>query len=165
MLTLLIVVLLIAVPAGLIVKSAFDSRESGKVKERRASATGLVYEWPSKVLRRVYDVPIPPEAARVAFYETNSWQSSSLYVQFRTDDEGLDKFLDDLGTDASELEKGRVTLTDRQEREVGWDLAEPGHTYAGTVHRQPKSEPNVAVTVDTTYQGRPRVYAVSTAGF
>ncbi|MBA0052144.1 hypothetical protein E0L36_14920 [Streptomyces sp. AJS327] len=164
-LTLLIVVLLIAVPAGYIVKSGFDSRESGKDKERGASATGLIYDMPSKVLRRIYTVPVPPNASRVAYYETNSWQTSSLYVQFRTSDKRLAEFLTEVGTDVSALKKGEVTITTRQADEVGWKLREQGHTYAGTVERRPKSEPDLAITVDTTYEGRPRVHVVSTTEF
>ena len=47
-LTLLIIVLLIGVPAGYLVISANQSRDSGKDKEAKYSATGLTPGWPSK---------------------------------------------------------------------------------------------------------------------
>ena len=164
-LTLVIVVLLIAVPGGYLVKSAFESRDSGKDKERSASAANLAYGWPSKVQRRVYDVPVPPQSSRVGFYETNAWHTSSLYVQFRTSRKRLAEFLDDVGTGSSALRAGRVTIKRKQAENVGWDLWEEGHRYAGTAYRQPKDLPDVAITVDRTYKSRPRVYVVSTVKF
>src|SRR5690606_7393497 len=72
-LTLLIIVLLIGIPAGYLVISAAQSRASGKDKEARYSATGLTEGWPSKLQRRIYQVPIPHPAWWVASYETNNW--------------------------------------------------------------------------------------------
>lgn len=164
-LTLIIVVLLIAVPAGYLVKSAFESRVSGEDKQRSASAANLAYGWPSKVQRRIYDVPVPPQSSRVAFFETNSWQTSVLYAQFRTSHKRLGEFLHDVGTHRSALHPGRVTIKGKRAERVGWDLHKEGHHYAGTTFRQPKGQPDLAITVDTTYKGRPRVYVVSTAKF
>lgn len=89
-LTLLIIVLLIGVPAGYLVISANQSRNSGKDKEEKYSATGLSEGWPSRVQRRIYQVPIPVPAYKVAYYETNNWRTSRLYVQFETTGENLD---------------------------------------------------------------------------
>ncbi|MGH3313314.1 MAG: hypothetical protein ACRDP3_22465 [Streptomyces sp.] len=164
-LTLVIVVLLIAIPSGYLVKSAIDSRESGEDKERKASSAGLAYGWPSKVQRRVYGVPVPPASSRVAFYETNSWRTSRLYVQFRTSPKRLGEFLEEAGTARSALRAGQVTINEKRAGKVGWDLDKEGHSYAGTTHRQPKGKPDLAITVDTTYKSRPRVYVVSTAKF
>lgn len=164
-LTLIIVVLLIAIPAGYLVVSAFQSRDSGEDKERGASATGLTYGWPSKVQRRIYDVPIPPSSTRVAFYEDNSWETSALYVQFRTSGKRLDDFLEEMGSDTSELREGRVTITEKQADHVGWDLRKQGHSYAGLKLERSGSRPDVAVTVDTTHEKRPQVHAVSLAEF
>ncbi|WP_374192720.1 sugar kinase, partial [Streptomyces sp. MBT49] len=83
-LTLLIIVLLIGVPAGYLVISANQSRDSGKDKEAKYSATGLTEGWPSKVQRRLYQVPIPHPSNQVAYYETNNWKTSRLYAQFQT---------------------------------------------------------------------------------
>lgn len=165
LLTLLIVVLLIAVPGGYLVRSAFQSRDSGEDKERKASATNLTYGWPSKVQRNVYDVPLPSKSSHYAFYEANSWQTSSLYVQFRLPEKQLADFLDDAGTSTSALKDGRVTISDRHAQKIGWDFGKEGHEYAGTVLRQEKNRPDVAITVDRGYKSMPRVYVVSTVKF
>lgn len=164
-LTLMIVVLLIAIPAGYLVISAFQSRDSGEDKQRGASAQGLTYDWPSKVLRRIYDVPVPQSSTRVAFYEDNSWDKSTLYVQFRTSPKRLDGFLRKMGDGGTELRDGRVTITEKQADRVGWDLDRDGHSYAGGELEQGGGQPDVAVTVDTTQKERPQVHVVSTAQF
>ncbi|CAL9600760.1 hypothetical protein [Streptomyces albus] len=162
---LLIVVLLIALPAGYLVQSAFQSRASGKDKERAAAATNLVYNHPPKVSQRIYDVPVPLTATRVGFYETNSWQKSTMWVQFRTSDQRLREFLDDVGTDYTKLRPGHVAISDRMATEVGWRFEKPESHYWSTVYKQPKSKPDVTITVDMTYKKRPRVYVVSTTAF
>lgn len=164
-LVLLIVVALIAIPGGYLVQSAFQSRDSGKDKERAAEATSLTWSRPPKVQQRVYNVPVPPGASRVAFYESNSWNKSAMWVQFRTSKKRLGEFMQDLGSDRSALKKGRVTISDAKAREVGWDLHKPGHTYAGSTYNNARSEPDLAITVDTTYESRPRVHVVSTVQF
>lgn len=163
-LTLIIVVLLIAIPAGYLVISAFQSRDSGEDKQRGAAAEGLTYDWPSRVQRRTYEVPIPQKSTRVGFYEQNSWQTSSLYVQFRTSPKRLDAFLDELG-EGSELRNGRAVITEKQAETVGWNLQRDGHSYAGATFEQPGSRPDRAVMVDTTQKQRPQVYVVSTTEF
>lgn len=164
-LTLIVVVMLIAIPAGYLVQSAFVSRDSGVNKQREAALADLHYEWPSKVQRRVYEVPVPDGSSHVAYYETNSWQKSTLHVQFRTSPENLRGFLRDIGAEPSALRDGVVPVSAEQAAEVGWELAEPGRTYAGLVHEQPDPAPDLAVTVDTTPKKRPRVYVVSTVAF
>ncbi|MGO4430651.1 hypothetical protein AB4Z54_70775, partial [Streptomyces sp. MCAF7] len=67
-----VVFLLITIPAGYMVISALQSRNSGEDKQENASATGLTAGWPSKVQRRIYDVWIPGYSDDVAFYESNS---------------------------------------------------------------------------------------------
>lgn len=165
MLTLVIVVLLIAIPGGYLVRSAFQSRDSGRQKQREAASTNLTYKWPTKVQRSVYDVPVPPAASRVASYETNSWKTNRLYVQFRTSDRRLAQFLADAGTDTSALRRGHGAVNDKRADEVGWDLHKRGHHYAGLRFRKAEGQPRLALTVDTTYKSRPRVYLVSTAKF
>ena len=164
-LTLLVVVLLIAVPGGYLVRSAFQSRDSGEKKERIAAATNLTYGWPSKVQRNVYDVPLPSQSSHYAFYEANSWKTSTLYVQFRLPEKKLGDFLEDVGTSSSALRSGDVTISERHAERVGWDLEKNGHDYAGTTYRQAGSRPDVAITVDRTYESMPRVYVVSTVKF
>ncbi|SCK42226.1 hypothetical protein [Streptomyces sp. WMMB 322] len=165
LLTLLVVVLLIAVPLGYLVRSAFQSRESGEDKQRNAAATNLTYGWPNKVQRDVYDVPLPSRSSHYAFYEANSWQTSTLYVQFRLPPKKLGEFLEDVGTSSSALRSGHVTIGGRHAEKVGWDLEKEGHDYAGTTYRQSGNRPDVAITVDRTYRSMPRVYVVSTVKF
>ncbi|MEE1926901.1 hypothetical protein V1J52_01660 [Streptomyces sp. TRM 70351] len=164
-LTALVVVVLISVPAVYLVVSAQQSRESGKDKQATAAATGLVWEWPSKATRRIYEVDIPPHSTYVAHYEENSWERSSLYVQFRTSPEGLDAFLAGLGRTRDALEPGTDPVTPGQAGTVGWDLERSGRHYAGTTVELPGARPQLALTVDLTKPERPHVHAVSTASF
>ncbi|MDT0344029.1 hypothetical protein [Streptomyces litchfieldiae] len=157
-----VVVLLIAIPAGYLVLSAYQSRDSGEDKARAASARALIYEWPSKVQRRIYDVPIPPGSAYVGFYETNAWERSSLFVEFRCSPRQLSAFLEELGTDRSALSEDAVTIGTEQADVVGWRFDDPERVFAGTVVHQSSMEPEVAITVDLTREERPRVYVVST---
>lgn len=162
LLTLLVVVLLIGIPAGYLVISAEQSRDSGKDKARKAAATGLTSDWPSRVQRRIYDVPIPRYSRNVAFFETNTWKVSRLYVQFTTTDEGLDTFLHNIGTSRSDLRKDRSAITDRNAATVGWKLGS-GSQWAGTAHPQPDPQPDHRIAVDLENPSRPTVYVVSTA--
>ncbi|MGK5499910.1 hypothetical protein [Streptomyces sp. URMC 125] len=160
-----VVVLLIAVPAGYLVLSAHQSRDSGKDKQRAAAATGLVWQWPSKLERRIYEVPVPSGSSYVAHYEANSWQRSSFYVQFRTSQRGLETFLERAGGDPGALREGGAGVAERQADVVGWELDLPGRRYASTRIDRPGDRPDLAVTVDVTSAERPRVYAVSTVEF
>ncbi|MFF7852999.1 sugar kinase [Streptomyces sp. NPDC007904] len=159
-LTLLIIVLLIGIPAGYLVISANQSRASGKDKEARYSATGLTEGWPSKVQRRIYQVPVPNPAWWVAHYETNNWKTSRLYVEFETTDAGLSAFLTSLGVQAGDLERGRITIGARDRHVTGWTLDGPG-TWSGLVHEQKRPAPTHDVVVNHDKPGYPRVYVVS----
>lgn len=157
------VVLLIAVPAGYLVLSAYQSRASGEGKARDAARRTMVYDWPSKVQRRIYDVPIPDGVSFVGHYETNSWERSTLYAQFRAEPEQLSFFLEELGTTRAELHDGTVTIPRSHADVVGWTFDDPARTYAGTIVQQDPAEPEVSVTVDLTHEERPRVYVASTS--
>ncbi|MEO3753775.1 hypothetical protein [Streptomyces sp. B6B3] len=159
----IIVVLLIAIPAGYLVLSAYQSRDSGEEKERAASARTMIYGWPSKVQRRIYDVPLPDGVTYVGHFETNAWNRSTLYVQFRSSPEQLSFFLEELGTTRDALNEGTVTITGDQADLVGWVLDDPTHRYAGTIVQQSPDEPEVAVTVDLSAEERPRIYVASTS--
>ncbi|MCX4987606.1 MULTISPECIES: sugar kinase [unclassified Streptomyces] len=159
-LTLLIIVLLIGVPAGYLVISANQSRDSGKDKEEKYSATGLTSGWPSRVQRRLYQVPIPGRSTDVAYYETNNWKTSRLYVQFGTNEAGLDKFLADVGTSRDALEKGDVTINGRDQKVVGWEFTGPGPWW-GLVHKQKDPAPTQDIVVNRSEPGHPMVYVVS----
>ncbi|WP_327433044.1 MULTISPECIES: sugar kinase [unclassified Streptomyces] len=159
-LTLLIIVLLIGVPAGYLVISANQSRNSGKQKEEKYSATGLTEGWPSRVQRRLYQVPIPGKSTDVAYYETNNWKTSRLYVQFGITNEGLDKFLANVGTSRDALEKGDITISARDQKVVGWEFTGAGPWW-GLVHKQKDPAPTQDIVVNWSQPQHPMVYVVS----
>ncbi|MFE0131119.1 sugar kinase [Streptomyces sp. NPDC059037] len=160
-LTATIIVLLIGVPAGYLVISANQSRNSGRDKEAKYSATGLTAGWPSKVQRRLYDVPIPPYSREVAYYETNNWRTSRLYAQFLTSNKGLNKFLKQIGTSTADLEKNDITISKRDRKVVGWEFTDPGPWY-GLTHEQKDPIPTLDVVVNRANPDHPMVYVVST---
>ncbi|MEU9184217.1 sugar kinase [Streptomyces sp. NPDC048484] len=159
-LTLLIIVLLIGVPAGYLMISANQSRDSGKDKEAKYSATGLTPGWPSRVQRRLYQVPIPGYSAEVAYYETNNWRTSRLYVQFLTSDEGLEKFLRTIGTSLDALKKDDIAIGTRDRRVVGWEFTGPG-PWSGLNRERENPTPTHHIVVDWSKPGHPMVYVVS----
>ncbi|MDV5149251.1 hypothetical protein R1T08_35230 [Streptomyces sp. SBC-4] len=159
--TAVIIVLLVGIPAGYLVVSAGQSRDSGRDKERESSAAGLQTNPPSKMKRRVFEVPIPGGAWDVAYYETSNWKTSRLYVQFTTDAYGLDAFLANSGTSRAQLTSGRIAVGDRDAEIAGWSFAE-GMTWAGTTVKREEPRPTTDITVDLTDPAFPRVYAVST---
>ncbi|MFR9722057.1 hypothetical protein ACL02R_01630 [Streptomyces sp. MS19] len=158
-----VVALLIAVPAGYLALSAYQSRDSGEDKARTASARALIYEWPSKVQRRIYDVPIPNGAAYVGWYETNSWDRSTFYTEFRCSPDQLSSFLHELGAEPADLAPGSSPVSDEEADTVGWSFDDPARSYAGLTVQQSPEEPAVSVVVDVTREERPRVYVVSEA--
>ncbi|WP_086793358.1 sugar kinase [Streptomyces thermovulgaris] len=159
-LTLLIIVLLIGIPAGYLVISANQSRDSGKDKEAKYSATGLTPTYPARVQRRLYQVPIPHPADRVASYETNNWKTSRLYVQFRTTQAGLDTFLEAMGVNRGDLKKDDITINARDQRITGWKFTGLGPWW-GLTHEQKNPAPTQDVVVDMSDPDLPMVYVVS----
>ncbi|MCX4904220.1 sugar kinase [Streptomyces sp. NBC_00878] len=159
-LTLLIIGLLIGVPAGYLVISANQSRDSGKDKEEKYSATGLTPGWPSRVQRRLYRIPIPGASAEVAYYETNNWKTSRLYAQFLTSDEGLDKFLKTIGTRRGALKKDDIAIGARDRRVVGWEFTGSG-PWSGLSHTHKNPTPTQDIVVNWSKPGHPMVYVVS----
>ncbi|MFF3843026.1 hypothetical protein [Streptomyces sp. NPDC001930] len=160
-LTAVIIVLLVGIPAGYLVISAGQSRDSGRDKERESSAAGLQDNWPSLMKRRIFEVPIPAGAWGVAYYETSNWKTSRLYVQFTTTAAGLDGFLAESGTSRAALTPGRITVGDRDADIAGWSFVE-GMSWAGTTVKREEPRPSTDLTVDLTEPAFPRVYAVST---
>ncbi|MFJ6573239.1 sugar kinase [Streptomyces sp. NPDC091292] len=160
--TLLIIVLLIGVPAGYLMISADQSRDSGKDKEAKYSATGLTPGWPSKVQRRLYEITIPSYSGNVAYYETNNWKTSRLYVQFLTSNEGLDKFLGTLGTHTDALHADDLPINTRDRKVVDWDFSGPG-PWSGLTRTQDDPRPSTNVVVNWSDPAHPMVYVVSTA--
>ncbi|MET8943513.1 sugar kinase [Streptomyces sp. NPDC004542] len=159
-LTLLIIVLLIGIPAGYLVISANQSRDSGKDKEQKYSATGLTAGWPSKVQRRLYQVPVPHPADRIAYYETNNWKTSRLYTQFRTNSAGLDSFLESMEVSRDDLRKGDISISARDQKITGWTFTGPGPWW-GLTHKQKNPAPTQDVVVNLADPNFPMVYVVS----
>ncbi|MFD5657144.1 sugar kinase [Streptomyces hirsutus] len=159
-LTLLIIVLLIGVPAGYLMISANQSRASGKDKEARYSANGLTQGWPSKVQRRLYQVPVPHPAWWVATYETNNWKTSRLYVEFETTDAGLSAFLTSMGVQQDDLKRDDITISERDREVTGWKFDRPG-IWSGLVNERKNPAPTHDVVVNEGKPGFPRVYVVS----
>ncbi|EFL22413.1 probable secreted protein [Streptomyces himastatinicus ATCC 53653] len=157
-----IVFLLITIPAGYLAISAMQSRDGGSEKVQSAKAKGLSAGYPSRVQRRIYDIPVPQNSLKVASFETNSWKVSSLYVQFVTSRDGLDRFLAKLGTGPSALKKGAVTITDEQAKKVGWQVGAAGHDWSGMVIKQKEPQPKLRITVRNDNPAHPKVYVVST---
>ncbi|MBL1103513.1 sugar kinase [Streptomyces sp. 5-8] len=159
-LTLLIIVLLIGVPAGYLVISANQSRNSGKDKEAKYSATGLTAGWPSKVQRRLYQVPVPLPADDIAYYETNNWKTSRLYVQFRTNPAGLDSFLEGMGLRREQLKKDYVAVGERDRKVSGWTFSGDGPWW-GLTHEDKNPAPTQDVVVNLSDPANPTVFVVS----
>jgi hypothetical protein len=161
-LTLLIIGLLIGVPAGYLVISANQSRDSGKDKEAKYAATGLTKGWPSKVQRRLYQVPMPHPSGKVASYETNNWKTSRLYVQFQTPNANLDVFLHDMGLSRADLKRDDITISTRDQKITGWKFTRPGPWY-GLVHKQKNPKPTQDIVVNLSDPKNPFFYVVSRA--
>jgi hypothetical protein len=159
-LTLLIIVLLIGVPAGYLMISADQSRDSGKGKEVKYSATGLTEGWPSKVQRRLYEVNVPHPAEQIAYYETNNWKTSRLYVQFSTTVAGLDSYLESIGMRPEDLKANDITIGARDQKISGWNFTSPG-PWAGFALEKKNPAPSQDVVVNTSDPNRPMVYVVS----
>ncbi|WP_217143233.1 sugar kinase [Streptomyces sp. AC627_RSS907] len=159
-LTLLIIVLLIGIPAGYLVISANQSRDSGRQKEAKYAATGMTEGWPSKLQRRIYEVPVPVPSEEVAYYETNNWRTSRLYVQFETTVAGLDAFLAGLGLDRDALRPQKIAISDRAQQVTGWEFGGPGPWW-GLVHEQRDPAPTQDVVVNMANPDYPMVYVVS----
>ncbi|MYW66744.1 sugar kinase [Streptomyces sp. SID8379] len=162
-LTLLTIVLLIGIPAGYLVISANQSRNSGKDKEAKYSATGLTIGWPSKVQRRLYEIPVPHYSRNVAYYETNNYKVSRLYAQFLTSNTGLDTFLKDVDENytTADLKKNDMTISTRDQNVAGWDFTGPGPWY-GVTHHQNDPSPTQSILVNRSNPDHPMVYVVST---
>ncbi len=163
-LQILVIALLILVPTGYGAVAAVQSRNSDGDRHTRSQTTGLLHERPSQLQRRLYRVQLPYNATGVGYFESNAWQTSSLYVQFTTSDGGLDTFLAQLGTERSALRDGRVTVDAAQAARVGWTFG-AGHHWAALTLTAKSPAPSHRITVDLDDPARPTVYVVSTTDF
>ncbi|GHJ41155.1 sugar kinase [Streptomyces sp. TS71-3] len=159
-LTLSVIVLLIGIPAGYLVISANQSRDSGKDKQARYTATGLLAGVPSRVQQRLYDVHIPSQHEAISYYETNNWKTSRLYVEFLTTPHGLNTFLSAMGTSPGALQKGDLPISARDRRIVEWDFSGTGD-WRGLTYRQKNPLPTLNVVVNNSNPRYPEVFVVS----
>jgi hypothetical protein len=160
----LVVALLILVPVGYGAVAAVQSRDTDGEKAIRAEKAGLQHGWPSRVVRSIYRVPIPYNATGVAYFEANSWRSSSLYAQFATTGGGLDTFLAQIGTHATALRTGGSAVTAAEAARVGWHFG-AGHHWSSVTLAGRGTVPGHRVTVDLDDPDRPVVYVVATTDF
>ncbi|MER8088348.1 hypothetical protein ACFVZR_08755 [Streptomyces sp. NPDC058316] len=162
LITATIIVLLIGIPAGYLLISAGQSRRSGQNKEAEASVQGLREGWPSRLQRRIFELPMPGNSLDVQYYETNNWKASRLYVEFRTTSAGLDRFLSRLGSGRAALQPGEVAISARDQKISGWSFG-PGVEWASTTHTNERPRPTQNITVNMTDPMNPVVYVVSAA--
>ncbi|WP_424211127.1 hypothetical protein ACN20G_02940 [Streptomyces sp. BI20] len=159
--TAIIIVLLIGVPAGYLLVSARQSRDSGKDKAAKAAVAQLRSGWPSRVQQSIYEVPIPDWSTNVGFLETNNWRTSRLYVQFSTTPAALDTFLGSYGTRRAALTPGSA-ISARDSQIAKWKWA-PKSKWFGVNVEQADPRPDHDITVDLTNPAKPRVYLVATS--
>jgi hypothetical protein len=157
--------LLVLVPIGYLLISAEQSRDSGEDKQQEAAATVLTHHsWPTKVQRRIYQVPIPVGSTNVGYLETNSWKTSSLYVQFATSPGGLDSFLAQIHTSRAALRQGYFPVGAAQARRAGWAWR-ADRVWAGARLTQHGDRPDHSIVVNLNNPDRPYIYLVSTMDF
>lgn len=163
-LTVLIVFLLITIPAGYLVISAIQSRNGngGQDKQENAAATGLTTGWPSRLQRRIYQVPIPAGSREIAYYENNSWSKSALYARFAISQQGLEVFLNRIGSSRTDLVEGRRTIDPAAASKVNWTFTPDNGAWSGLVIKQPEPKPELRVTVNMRSPTVPVVYVLST---
>ena len=160
-----VVPLLVLVPLTYMLISAEQSRGAGADSQKQATARHLTWMVPSEMQRGIYMVPIPDGTVHDGYLETNSWNVSTLYCQFTTTAGGLDTFLADLGTSRAALQDGKVSISVKQARQVGWDFQVPRHHWAGMSTSKAGDKPDHDITVDLTRPDTPVVYVVSTINF
>ncbi|MET9853509.1 hypothetical protein ABZY57_11235 [Streptomyces sp. NPDC006450] len=158
--TAIIILLLVGVPAGYLAVSAQQSRQSGRDKAAKVGAATVRPGWPSKVQRSIYEVPIPPNAWRVGFLETNNWRTSRLYVQFAVVPSDLDAFLASVGTSREALTPG-PSVSEHDTEVAGWTWI-PETKWLGTTLEAENPRPTRDITVDLSDPRVSRVYVVST---
>jgi hypothetical protein len=160
----LVIVLLLVIPAGYVVIAAGQSHNPRAARELKAEMAGLVRDTPAGVQRRIYQLPIPSGVTQPAYFEVNSWQESSLYVQFTTTAGGLDTFLAQLGISRAALGKGHPAITPEQAKRVGWSFP-PRHDWDGVRLAGAGGKPGHDITVNMDNPDAPVVYTVSTISF
>ncbi|MDI5973948.1 hypothetical protein POF50_032175 [Streptomyces sp. SL13] len=159
-----IIVLLILIPVCYGAVAAVQSYDNDGDKHAKAQTSGIIHGLPSRMQRDLYKVPVPYNVSDAGFLEANSWQVSSLYVQFTTSGGGLDTFLAQYGTSRAALLDGRITVTAAEAHRVGWTFP-AGHHWAGADLKAKGSTPSHRIVVDLDNPDRPSVYVVASTVF
>jgi hypothetical protein len=132
--------------------------------QQEAAARRLTPGAPSLLQKRIYQVPIPVGATHAGSLETNSWDTSVLYVQFTTSPGGVDTFLATIGTSRAALRGGTGAISTTQAQSADWSF--PGNrSWAGVQLHQTGDKPDHDIMVDLTDDEAPTVYVVSTVNF
>lgn len=165
----LCVVLLTAVPLAYLAWCSWQSTKGSEKRKQVAAAVTPVTGRPELATRNIYNVPVPAKATTRRYFETNSWNTSTLYARFTTVPRGLDWFLGRLGTKRSELVPGSVPITLSQQKTFGWHFEGPwaARQKLAGIHLEPeeKGKPSINLLVNLTHKDHPRVYIVSTVKF
>lgn len=164
----LAIALLVGIPLVYGWISTQQSRESGRDKAERAAYTDMEAGWPPRLLRRIYQVPVPGGAEYIRYYEQNSLHDSALYVDFTAPQESVDEYLETTfsRTDVRPLPRlkdGLNPITPAQADEAGWDFTEGD--WSGLKLKQPGERPDVSIVVNTEDPENLVVRTVSTTEY
>lgn len=133
-------------------------------KQKEAAVSHLSLAVPTILQRQIYQLPFPDGTTSPGYLETNSWDTSVLYVQFTTTSGGLDTFLAKIGTSRYALKPGKDAITADEAKTAGW-VFHPSHTFSGITMHQAGDKPDHDIVVDLTDPDVPTVYGVSTVNF
>lgn len=164
----LAIALLVGIPLVYGLISTQQSRESGRDKAERAAYTDMQPGWPPRLLRRIYQVPVPGGATYISYYEENALHDSSLYVDFTGPQEALDEYLETMLARSDvrplpRLRDGFNPITPAQAETAGWTFTEGD--WSGLKLKQSGARPDLLVAVNTANPEKLVVRTVSTTEY
>ncbi|WBB62152.1 hypothetical protein O7599_06365 [Streptomyces sp. WMMC500] len=164
----LAIALLVGIPLVYGWISTQQSRESGRDKAERAAYTEMEPGWPPRLLRRIYQVPVPGGAEYISYYEENALHDSALYVDFTGPQQSVDEYLEVTFSRSDvrplpRLRDGFNPVTPAQAETAGWDFTEGN--WSGLKLTQPGALPDVSIVVNTADPENLVVRTVSTAEY
>ncbi|MFW6691268.1 hypothetical protein [Streptomyces sp. MAR4 CNX-425] len=144
------------------------SRDSGRDKAERAAYDDMEPGWPPRLLRRIYQVPVPGGAADIRYYEENSLHASALYVDFTGPKQSVNEYLETTfsRTDVTSLPRlrdGFNPITPGQAETVDWDFTKGD--WHGLRLKQGGSLPDVSIAVNKANPEKLVVRTVSTTRY
>jgi hypothetical protein len=164
----LAIALLVGIPLVYGWISTQQSRESGRDKAERAAYTEMVPGWPPRLLRRIYQVPVPGGAEYIRYYEENALHDSALYVDFTGPQEAVDEYLETTfaRSDVSPLPRlrdGFNPITPAQAETAGWSFT--AGDWSGLELKQPGAQPDLLIAVNRADPEKLVVRTVSTTEY